>query len=67
MVVEKALYLFWGMGHRKKEPKAVRPPIRKYIEIKDGRLIPIDPDGMVDVAVRELGARVVDVDEEDAG
>ena len=35
----------------------------KFVRLKDGRLVPIQPDGMVDIALREMGAELVEIEE----
>ena len=37
-------------------------PVEKPIELDDGRVIHVEPCGVVDVAVSELGAKVVEVE-----
>jgi hypothetical protein len=37
-------------------------PFRKFVLLDDGRLVPVEPGGMVEVALNELGAKIVKVE-----
>lgn len=42
--------------------QAIRPAaLERFVLLEDGRLIPVEPGGMVELALTELGARVVTV------
>jgi hypothetical protein len=49
---------------KKEEPgrrKLHGPHIIKVHHMEDGRPVPVQPDGLVDIAIRELDAQIVDV------
>ncbi len=35
--------------------------IQKFVLLEDGRLVPVEPGGMVEIALNELGAKIVEV------
>jgi hypothetical protein len=35
--------------------------IRKFVLLEDGRMVPVEPGGMVEIALGELGAKIVEV------
>jgi hypothetical protein len=41
--------------------KATLPTWIRFVVLEDGRLVPVEPGGMVEVALNELGAKVVEV------
>jgi hypothetical protein len=51
----------------RKDLKQESGPAMKYVALDDGRLTPIEADGMVDVAISEMGAIVVDVETHSVG
>jgi len=59
MHVKEAIRWLCKVKHPEKEsPKGKI----KFILLEDSRLVPVEPGGMVEMALRELGARVVEVD-----
>ncbi len=50
-----------GKGKRASPAPSAQSIIR-LIYLEDGRVVPVEPDGMVDIALRELGAKVIDVE-----
>jgi hypothetical protein len=58
MVVKEAIRWFHKVKHTEKESQ--RGEI-SFILLEDGRLVPVERGGMVELALRELGAKVVEV------
>jgi len=36
--------------------------VHKFVLLENGRLVPIEPGGMVEIALNELGARIIEVE-----
>jgi hypothetical protein len=63
MVVEPVEMLADGeVDSNTETPAGKRTSSRRYVALDDGRLTPIEPDGMVDVAISEMGARIAEVE-----
>jgi hypothetical protein len=43
------------------QEKANLPTSIRFVILEDGRLVPVEPGGMVELALSELGAKVVEV------
>ena len=62
-VKEAKSYLFEEPCSKEDTTKARERNIKKFILLEDGRMVPVDPGGMVEVALIELGAKVVEVED----
>jgi hypothetical protein len=46
-----------------KEIRIIRPAASdKFVLLEDGRMIPVEPGGMVEIALNELGAKIVEAE-----
>jgi hypothetical protein len=53
---------FAGACKEKEAQEARSSTYAKFVLLEDGRLVPVEPGGMVEVALNELGAKIVEVE-----
>ena len=61
-VKEPIIYLLEQSCSKENTTKVRKKAIRKFVLLEDGRMVPVEPGGMVEVGLSELGAKVVEVD-----
>ncbi len=58
---EGAIRLFGKVCGEDNRSESISSSIPKFVLLEDGRLVPVEPGGMVEIALNELGAKIVEV------
>jgi hypothetical protein len=60
MMVKEAIN--WLLEGIENKPGAPESTTIRFVLLEDGRLVPVEPGGMVEIALNELGAKIVEAE-----